>query len=909
MAIFSSHANVVSRSQGRCSVAAAAYRSGTKLVDERQGMTFDYTNKRGVAHSEIMAPEHAPQWIKDREKLWNAIEQIEKRKDAQLAREVTIALPVELRQDEWVALLREYCQINYINKGMIADFNIHNDNPNNPHAHIMLTLREITPEGFGNKVREWNTPELIINQRKSLEELTNQALYKAGIDQRIDCRSLAEKGSTQTPNLHLGPAAHHALQRGESNLARTQSALEILRINGDNIIKNPSIGLRQLSEKSATFSDHNIYKYANSNCANYDQFKAIVTAIKGSDQLVTLGQNDNNKTVYTSKEMIKLEHSMLNHVYELEAKAGHAVSPSVLNEISKSRNLTPGQQKALEYVTSPGDFKAMVGFAGTGKSYLMGCAKEIWEAHGFRVRGMALSGIAAEGLEQGSKIQSRTIDSHLFRWEAGEDPLNKNDILVVDEAGMLDTPKSEALLAYANLAHAKVVVVGDDEQLPAVGCGTPFRACVERLGAVSLCEIIRQCDPNNPEKTRQMRSATLELETQKTSQALERYALMGAVISSRNKEEAISKIVDNWYAYQKTYPDKSQMIMAHTRVEVKALNEAIRQRKIESQEIQPGKTFDVNLNRDDKTMIEQRAFSEGDTILFFTNDNRLGVKNGRRGTIEKIQGDNFSVKLDGKDGKSVQFDIGQYNHIDHGYAGTIYKNQGVTVDKAYALVSQHWNRFLSCVGLTRHRLEVEIHTTEDCFKSFNQMTETMGRENVKEMALDYAHNRGIEPQDYANFDPRILGKSQREFALERLEERRLSEDNNGTTFQFLKPGQEFSGFIDKMITLGNGSERGIIKDKDDTYKILPDATETKALEGKFVTASLGSDGKLNSLTTLHVSEDSKIHSKEHIFKTADDNFSKSDQTKNHKGHEISESFFFATPMIGREVEIDFERNF
>lgn len=909
MAIFHCDVRVISRSEGKCSVASAAYRSGTKLVDEKQGMTFDYTNKGGVVHSEIMAPEHAPTWVKDREKLWNAIEQIEKRKDAQLAREVRIALPVELKHNEWVDLMREYCQMNYINKGMIADINIHNDNPNNPHAHIMLTLREITPEGFGNKVREWNKPELVISQRKSLEELTNQALYKAGIDQRIDCRSLAEKGSTQTPNLHLGPAAHHSMQRGETTLAHTQSALEILRINGDNIIKNPSIALRHLSEKSATFSDHNIYKYANSHCADYAQFKAISNAIKDSDQLVTLGKNDSNKTVYTTKEMIQIEHSMLNHVYELEAKEGHAVSLSLVNEIAKSKDLTPGQEKALEYVTNPGDFKAIVGFAGTGKSYLMGCAKDIWEASGFRVRGMALSGIAAEGLEQGSKIQSRTIDSHLIRWQMGSDPLNKNDILVIDEAGMLDTRKTEAIFAYANLAHAKIVVLGDDEQLPAINAGAPFRACVERMGAASLCEIIRQCDPNDPEKTHQMRLATFELETQKTSQALERYALMGSVRLSQTKEEAISKIVDNWYAYQKSYPDKSQMVMAHTRVEVKALNEAIRQRKIESQEIQPGKTFDVNLNRDDKTMIEQRAFSEGDTILFFTNDNRLGVKNGRRGTIEKIQGEHFSVKMDGKDGKSVQFDIGQYNHIDHGYAGTIYKNQGVTVDKAYALVSQHWNRFLSCVGLTRHRLEIEIHSTEDCFKSFNQMTETMGRENVKDMALDYAHNRGIEPQDYANFDPRILGKSQREFALERLEERRLCEDNNGTTFQFLKPGQEFSGFIDKMITLGDGSERGIIKDKEGAYKILPDATEIKALEGKFVTASLGSDGKLNSLTTLHVSEDSKIHSREHVFHTSDDNFSKSEQTKNHKGSEISESFFFATPMIGREIEIDFERHF
>lgn len=212
------------------------------------------------------------------------------------------------------------------------------------------------------------------------------------------------------------------------------------------------------------------------------------------------------------------------------------------------------------------------------------------------------------------------------------------------------------------------------------------------------------------------------------------------------------------------------------------------------------------------------------------------------------------------------------------------------------------------MGLTRHRLAVEIHSTEDCFKSFNQMTETMGRENVKDMALNYAQNRGIEPQDYGNFDPRILGKSQREFALERLEERHLSEKNNGTTFQFLKPGQAFSGFIEKMISLKNGQEHGIIKDKEGAYKILPVHEEIKALQGKFVSVNLGNDGKLNSLTTLYMNEDTKLQSKEHIFKTQDNDFVKSDPIKNHKSIEISESAFFATPTISREIEIDFGRH-
>jgi hypothetical protein len=457
--------------------------------------------------------------------------------------------------------------------------------------------------------------------------------------------------------------------------------------------------------------------------------------------------------------------------------------------------------------------------------------------------------------------------------------------------------------------HAKMVVLGSDEQLPAINAGAPFRACVERLGATSLSEIIRQNDPHDLKKTQEMRLATRELETQKTSQALERYALMGAVVSSRNKDEAISKIIDRWYSYQNAHPDKSQMMMAYTRAEVKTLNEAARFRRIENQEIHADKAFTVNFMRDDKIFTQQRNFAEGDKIFFLRNERSLGVKNGSRGTIEKIQDGNFSVKLDGKEEKTVQFNIGSYNYLDHGYAGTVHKNQGGTVDKAYVLTSPFWDRHLSCVALTRHRSELEIHHSDDNFKSFSQLAEAMSRENVKTMALDYAQVRGIEPQDYSSFDPRILEKSQREFALERLEERRLSEANNGIRFEFLKPGQEFSGFIEKMTTLGNGSERALIKDKGDSYKILPEAAEVKNLEGRFVTAILGNHGKLNSLTTLQVSEDSKIHSKEHVHQTSEPEYTRSGQFKNHKGFEMPESYFFATPVIGREIEVDLEKSF
>jgi ATP-dependent exoDNAse (exonuclease V) alpha subunit len=160
MAIFHFSAKVIGRSSGRSSVAAAAYRAGERLHDERIDRDHDFTSKAGVVHSEVMLPEGASPELADRERLWNAIEKAEKRKDAQLAREVEFALPRELSKKDAIKLAREFVKAEFVAEGMIADLNVHwdigKDGEAKPHAHVMLTMREVVGDRFGGKVREWN---------------------------------------------------------------------------------------------------------------------------------------------------------------------------------------------------------------------------------------------------------------------------------------------------------------------------------------------------------------------------------------------------------------------------------------------------------------------------------------------------------------------------------------------------------------------------------------------------------------------------------------------------------------------------------------------------------------------------------------------------------------------------------
>lgn len=214
MAIYHHSASVVKRSSGKSAVAGAAYRAGEKIEDLRTGLIHDYTKKNGVDHSEIIIP-HMPtvdnSWLKDRAQLWNKVEAFEKRHDSQLAREINIAIPTELDRPTQIALVREYVKTNYVERGMVADVNFHDLESNNPHAHIMLTMRDlIVANGrveFGNKNRDWNSKDLLIEQRQSWETLANKYLATAGHDIKIDCRSLAEQEIDRIPQIHLGKNA------------------------------------------------------------------------------------------------------------------------------------------------------------------------------------------------------------------------------------------------------------------------------------------------------------------------------------------------------------------------------------------------------------------------------------------------------------------------------------------------------------------------------------------------------------------------------------------------------------------------------------------------------------------------------------------------------------------------------
>ncbi len=730
MAIYHFSAKVISRATGRSAVAAVAYRSASELQDDRLERTQDFTAKTGVVHSEILLPQGAPDRLRDRATLWNEVEATEKRKDAQLAREVEFAIPREMGREDGIALARDFVDREFVERGMVADLNVHWDHAADgtakPHAHVMLTMRTVGSDGFGKKVREWNGTDELVGWRERWGEHVNGRLAELGIDAAIDHRSLNAQGIALEPQGKIGPAGARREERGEG-AERADEHRVIARRNGERIAAEPDIALRALTHQHSTFTKHDLARLAHRHSDGADQFALVMRAVEASPEVVHLGEDGRGHERFSTREMIATEARMADTSVALAERRQHRVSAAIQVTVLHARGLGDEQEAAFRHVTANKDLALVVGYAGTGKSTMLGAAREAWEASGYTVRGATLSGIAAENLEAGSGIGSRTIASLEHAWGQGRDELTSRDVLVIDEAGMVGSRQMERVMWRAAETGAKLVLVGDPEQLQAIEAGAAFRALAERHGAAEITTVRRQRED-------WQRAATKELATGRTAEAIARYAEAGMVEAHATRAEARNAVVAGWDAARQAAPEQSSVILAYTRADVRELNELARARMREAGVL--GEDRSVSTERG------ERAFAAGDRIMFLRNERGLGVKNGTLGIVERVGDTGMAVRLDGADRREVAFDLKDFAHVDHGYAATVHKAQGVTVDRAHVLATPHMDRHAAYVALTRHRAGVSLHYGRDDFRDGKDLAWSLGRERTKDTTLDYELGAG-----------------------------------------------------------------------------------------------------------------------------------------------------------------------
>ncbi|MBY5829813.1 Ti-type conjugative transfer relaxase TraA, partial [Rhizobium leguminosarum] len=464
---------------------------------------------------------------------------------------------------------------------------------------------------------------------------------------------------------------------------------------------------------------------------------------------------------YSTVEMVAIEGVIASNVMAMKARQNHGVAKrnvdaaiAAQDRSIQAGNPSPGQglsaeqRHAIEHVTGPGQIAVVIGFAGAGKSTMLAAARQAWEAQGYRVHGAALAGKAAEGLEQSSGITSRTLASWEYSWQADRGRLNARDVFVIDEGGMVGSRQLARFVDEVKRAGAKLVLVGDHEQLQAIGAGAPFRAIAEAVGHAQLSEVRRQ-------KADWQKQASIDFASHRTAAGLSAYEARGSLHLKTDRAETLKAIIADYVADRSANPNDTRIAMAHRRIDVAAINAGIRARLQERGELanSTSTSDDRGEERTYQTNNGKRSFARGDRIVFLENDRDLAVKNGMLGEVIAVAPDAIQVRLDGKaqtqDGqRQVTVPVNSYQAFDHGYATTIHKTQGSTVDRSFVLASTTMDRHLTYVAMTRHREEVQLYVGLDAFKTERALTEALSRSGVKETTLDYTHDfanrRGME---------------------------------------------------------------------------------------------------------------------------------------------------------------------
>ncbi|TAT91475.1 Ti-type conjugative transfer relaxase TraA, partial [Rhizobium ruizarguesonis] len=784
MAIYHFSMKPIARSGGRSAVASAAYRAAVRLTNERDGLTHDFSNRQGVEHAEIVLPAGVrADWARKRSALWNAAERAEKRSDARLAREFEIALPHELSAEQRLALTRAFA-LHLANRyGAAVDFAIHRPGGGgdirNSHAHLMMTTREVRENGLGDKtLLERENRWLLANHlppsqlqlkdlRQAWEHLANTHLERVGLDIRIDNRSHLEAGITIEPTEHVGVHATQ-IERHGGAVSRARISPQSAERNADTIRRRPEEILRLLTNEKSVFSRYDIARALHRTINDDPQtFQNAFAAVMASKALVELRPEStglrgrDGEARYSTVEMVAIEGVIASNVMAMNARQNHGVAKRNVDaaiadqdrsikagSASPGQGLSAEQRQAIEHVTGPAQIAVVIGFAGAGKSTMLAAARQAREAQGYRVHGAALAGKAAEGLEESSGITSRTLASWEYSWQADRSRLNARDVFVIDEGGMVASRQLARFVDEVKRAGAKLVLVGDHEQLQAIGAGAPFRAIAEAVGHAQLSEVRRQ-------RTDWQKQASIDFASHRTAAGLSAYAAHGNIQLKANREDVLKAIIADYVADRSAHPDDTRIAMAHRRDDVRAINAGIRAQLQERGELAKANnpSGDKGEELSYQTNNGKRSFARGDRIVFLENDRDLANKNGMLGEVIAVAPDAIQVRLDGKaqtqDGqRQVTVPVNRYQAFDHGYATTIHKTQGATVDRSFVLASTTMDRHLTYVAMTRHREEVQLYAGLDAFKTERALTEALSRSGVKETTLDYTHDfasrRGME---------------------------------------------------------------------------------------------------------------------------------------------------------------------
>ena len=745
MAIAFARARYIGRSTGGVAVCSAAYNAREAITDERTGELYYFKHRDAPEHHELLLPEGADAKFADSSALWNAAEAAEKRKDAQVARELVIALPAnsELSDEDRLELVRSFAEAHFVSKGLAVQLDVHGPHVGdeeketaNHHAHLLVTTRRIEGDHLSAKKARDLDPEVKrLGARSAVTDgeqwgalwRDHQDRYFAehGLEVRVDA-------TAAVPGQHVGPVR----MRVPESAAVLRSE-EIARENAA-AARDPDKVLEVLTRNNATFTERELDRHLAKHIHDEVEHLSVKGRVLGHAETLALHDRETGELSgrYTTRAVRDQELAALADGAQVAGSRRHrGIGVSAKDEAVAARTLRPDQQTAFEYATGSGGLKIVEGRAGTGKSYTLAAVRDAHERSGYSVVGLAPTNSVAQDLKADGFTQAATVHSELFRLKNGRTAWTDRTLVVVDEAAMLDSRVMGELLGEAKRSGAKVILAGDDRQLASIERGGLFTELRQRRGSAEITEVTRQ-------KVDWQRQAARDLAEGRVQEAVSAYAREKAITWTDTQDQARERLVERWSADTAADPGGTRFVFAYTNKDVDALNASLR----EVRRGRGGLGEDVRL----ATKHGPADFAVGDRVQFTDTLRAAKIYNGNAGTITGIDAETGVVRaqLDraGGQGREVVWSASEFEGFRHGYAGTIYKGQGKTLDHTYLYHSHHWRQASSYVALTRQRESAHIFAATEAAKDVQQLARQMSRGEVRSASVAWSTREELAPE-------------------------------------------------------------------------------------------------------------------------------------------------------------------
>jgi Ti-type conjugative transfer relaxase TraA len=755
MAIQFARARYISRASGGSAVRSAAYNERAAIVSDRTGEVFYFKHRDAPEHHEVLLPEGAGERFADSVILWNAAEAAERRKDAQVAREIVLALPANssLTDADRIELARSFAAQHFVAKGLAVQLDVHRPHEGdseseraNWHAHLLITTRRLEGEAFAAKKARDLDPEVrraggraVVADGEAWGELwrdhQNQYFVEHGIDARVD------PTATHTGQ-HIGPVRMRKADSAAGERAET------LRQANQAAARDPDQVLATLTRNNATFSERDLDRHLAKHIAPEAERAATKAAVLGHAETLPLYDRDSGEAVerYTTKTVRAQERAALADAADVAAaRYQRGLPAAAIGAAVAARSMRPDQRLAFDHAVAAGGLKIIEGRAGTGKSYVLQAIRDAHEQAGRRVIGLAPTNAVAQDLKADGFSEAGTAHAELFRLKNGRTRWDRRTVVIVDETAMMDSRVTGEVLGEARRSGAKVIFAGDDRQLASIERGGLFSELRQRHGAAEITEITRQ-------RSDWQRVAARDLAEGRFGDAVAAFDAAGAITWTRDHEDARAALVAAWKRDTAVEPDATRFVFAYTNLDVDALNAELRQVRRDRGELS-------GVDTRFETKHGEADFAPGDRVQFTDTLKVAGIYNGNVGTITAIDAETgvIRAKLDaasGQEGREVEWSASDFIGFRHGYAGTIYKGQGRTLDHTYLYHTHHWRSAASYVALTRQRESAQVFVATETARNAEDLARQMARGEIKAASVAWAtadelapHLRVHVPQD------------------------------------------------------------------------------------------------------------------------------------------------------------------